>query len=46
MKSLKAQHNILADAHEQIDIIEHGQSRDFAFIPFQEKLEQVRACTR
>jgi radical SAM/Cys-rich protein len=40
MKSLKAENNILADAHAQIEIIEHGQSGDFALIPFQEKLEQ------
>jgi radical SAM/Cys-rich protein len=41
MKSLQAQHNILADAHEQIQIIEHGQTRDFALVPLQEKLQQV-----
>ena len=40
MKSLKAQHNILADAHEQIKIIEHGQSGDFTLVPFQQKLQQ------
>ena len=40
MKSLKAQHNIFADAHEQIEIIEHGQTGDFALVPFQQKLEQ------
>ena len=40
MKSLKAQNNILADAHEQVEIIEHGQRGDFALIPFQQKLEQ------
>jgi radical SAM/Cys-rich protein len=40
MKSLKAGNNILAAAHEQIAIIEHGQSGDFALVPFQEKLEQ------
>ncbi|MEP6736571.1 MAG: arsenosugar biosynthesis radical SAM (seleno)protein ArsS [Chryseolinea sp.] len=38
MKSLKAQKSILADAHEQIEIIEHGTGGDFALIPFQEKL--------
>ena len=41
MKSLKAQHNILSDAHEQIEIIEHGQSGDFALVPFQQKLEET-----
>ncbi len=40
MKSLKAQNNILANAHEQLEIIEHGQTGDFALIPFQQKLEQ------
>ncbi len=38
MKSLKTQNNFLADAHEQIEIIEHGQTGDFALVPFQEKL--------
>lgn len=40
MKSLKAQHSILANAHEQIEIIEHGETGDFALVPFQQKLEQ------
>ena len=40
MKSLKAQHSFLAEAYEQLEIIEHGQSGDFALVPFQEKLEQ------
>lgn len=40
MKSLKAQHRTLADAHEQIEIIEHGQTGDFALVPFQQNLEQ------
>jgi radical SAM/Cys-rich protein len=40
-KSLKAQHSILADAHEQLEIIEHGQTADFALVPFQQKLEQA-----
>jgi radical SAM/Cys-rich protein len=40
MKSLKAQHNMLANAHEQIGIIEHGQTGDFALVPFQQKLQQ------
>ena len=39
MKSLKAQHSILADAHNQIEIIEHGETGDFALVPFQQKLE-------
>jgi radical SAM/Cys-rich protein len=40
MKSLQAQHHILADAHEQIEILEHGQSGDFLLIPFQQKLTE------
>lgn len=40
MKSLKAEHNILADAHEQVEIIEYGRNHDFSLIPFQQKLEQ------
>ncbi len=40
MKSLKAQHNILADAQKQIAVIEHGQKGDFALTPFQQKLKQ------
>jgi radical SAM/Cys-rich protein len=40
MKSLKGQSHILADAHEQLEIIEHGKTGDFALIPFQQKLEQ------
>ena len=39
MKSLKAQHSILADTQEQIEIIEHGLGDNFALIPFQQKLE-------
>jgi hypothetical protein len=39
MKTLKAQHNILSDAHEQLEILEHGQAGDFSLIPFQQKLE-------
>ena len=42
MKSLKAQHNILADAREQIQIIEHSNDGDFALVPFQQKLEQAQ----
>lgn len=39
MKSLKAQHSFLAFPYEQIEIIEHGQSSDYALVPFQQKLE-------
>jgi radical SAM/Cys-rich protein len=41
MKSLKAQHSILADAHRQVEIIEHGQTGDFSLVPFQQKLEET-----
>ncbi len=43
MKSLKAQGNILADTHEQLDILEHGVNHDDAFrlVPFQQKLEAI-----
>ncbi len=43
MKSLKAQHNILADAHEQLEILEQGVNQEDAFriVPFQQKLEGV-----
>jgi radical SAM/Cys-rich protein len=39
MKSLKAQHHSLADAHEQVAIIEHGREGDFRLVPFQQQLE-------
>ncbi len=39
--SLNAQHSILADAREQIEIIEqHGQTGNLALVPFREKLQQ------
>lgn len=40
MKSLLAEHNKLAIAGVQIEILEHGQSGDFSLIPFQQKLEE------
>ncbi|MEJ7829655.1 MAG: arsenosugar biosynthesis radical SAM (seleno)protein ArsS [Segetibacter sp.] len=40
MKSLKAEHNILAESHHQIEILEHGTTDDFALVPFQQKLEE------
>jgi radical SAM/Cys-rich protein len=40
MKSLKAQNSFLANAAEQVEIIEHGQTADFSLVPFQQKLEQ------
>ncbi|MDQ3278658.1 MAG: radical SAM protein, partial [Bacteroidota bacterium] len=39
MKSLKAQNSVLAHAHEQLHIIEHGETGEFALVPFQQKLE-------
>ncbi len=42
MKSLKAQHSILAEAQEQIEILEHGVNHDaFRLVPFQQKLEAI-----
>ncbi|MES2882249.1 MAG: arsenosugar biosynthesis radical SAM (seleno)protein ArsS [Bacteroidota bacterium] len=38
--SLHHQHNQLADVHVQLDILEHGQTGDFALVPFQQKLEE------
>ncbi len=40
MKSLKEQNSILADAHEQVQILEHGQTGNFSLIPFQQRLEE------
>ena len=39
MKSLQAQHSLLANAREQIEILEHGDRDNFSLIPFQQKLE-------
>ena len=43
MKSLQAQHSPLADAHEQLEILEHGANHDgsFRLIPFQKKIEGI-----
>ncbi len=38
MKSLKAQHNILSDAQEQLRILEN-QKEEFRLTPFQENLQ-------
>ena len=40
MNSLLADHNKLAIAGEQIEILEHGQSGYYSLIPFQQKLEE------
>lgn len=40
VKSLLAEHNKLAIASEQIEILEHGTSDGYALIPFQQKLEE------
>ncbi|MGB8190733.1 MAG: arsenosugar biosynthesis radical SAM (seleno)protein ArsS [Chitinophagaceae bacterium] len=41
MKSLKAQNSFLADALQQVEIIEKGRSGDFSLIPFQQKLQEA-----
>jgi radical SAM/Cys-rich protein len=38
--TLHRKHHKLADAHEQLQIIEHGQTGNFSLVPFQQKLEQ------
>ena len=40
IKSLKAQRSSLANADEQLKILEHGSIADFALVPFQQKLEE------
>lgn len=40
-KSLKAQGNILADSHQQIEVIEHGVDGHFMPVPFQEMMNQI-----
>ena len=37
--SLQGQHHKLADIQEQLEILEHHQTGDFALVPFQEKLK-------
>lgn len=42
MKSLKAQHHLLSNTREQVDILEHGRgNNDFKLVPFQQKLEEA-----
>ena len=43
MKSLKATHNKLAEAQEQIDVLEMGTHTDdlYRIVPFQQKLEEI-----
>ena len=38
--SLHGQHHKLADAHEQLEILEHSQSDKFVLIPFEQKLRE------
>jgi radical SAM/Cys-rich protein len=38
--SLHGRHHKLADVHEQVEILEHHNSKDFALTTFQQKLEQ------
>lgn len=40
-QSLQRQRHQLSDVHAQLEIIEHGQTGDFALVPFQEKLLQA-----
>jgi radical SAM/Cys-rich protein len=40
IKSLQAEHNILADATVQRAILAHGRPGDFSLVPFQEKLRE------
>ncbi len=43
VKSLKAQHSLLADSRTQVAILEHGANQDdaFALVPFQQQLENI-----
>ena len=43
MKSLQAQHSILANSQEQLDILEHGSQHGHVspVVPFQQKLEEA-----
>jgi radical SAM/Cys-rich protein len=41
MKTLHRQQHELANAHNQLQIIEHGQTGDFALVPFQQKLDEA-----
>ena len=42
IKSLQAQHNILADARIQQEILKHGRTGEFSLVPFQQKLLESR----
>jgi radical SAM/Cys-rich protein len=41
MKSLKAQGNILADAHYQVELLESDNHNDYRLVPFQQKMETM-----
>jgi radical SAM/Cys-rich protein len=42
MKSLKAQNHLLADALQQIEVLEHGDHvHEYKLVPFQQKLEAI-----
>ena len=41
MKSLKAEGNILADAHYQVELLETDNHNEFRLIPFQQNMESV-----
>ncbi len=40
--SLQGQHHPLADIQEQVDILEHHQTGNFALVPFQQKLKESK----
>lgn len=42
IRSLKRSNNPLSDVHVQLDILEHGQTGEYALVPFQQKLEETR----
>ena len=41
MKSLKAQGNILADSHYQVELLETDNHNDYRLVPFQQKMESA-----
>ncbi len=41
MKSLKAEGNILSDAHYQVELLETNNHKAYCLIPFQQNLERA-----
>src|SRR5687768_13338078 len=41
LKTLKAQGNILADSHYQVELLDTGNHNAFRLVPFQQKLEEA-----